>query len=480
MKHATRLLGGIFILAALLLVTGPCQAQWLNNNEVAFTGVVNSIEVNGANAGTLVVRIDTAELRVLVNSKTLLKDAAGEEITMERFAALKLSSNDLLVEVLGKFSSGGILGTMIRVVDTLDSDTFRLRGTINEAAMSGVDLLLSLLGMRVVVTPDTAVQIDGSAGSAADLKVGVLVEAEGDIQADGPWIADTVRILTENKRRGSLVFEGEIVEMDSATGRMGIAVTGMSPTGGNVAVVYLTPATRIVGDLAIGTHVQVSGVFNADLSVKAKQILVLSALEIKPDGAVIKVGETALFTLKLRDPAATDITVHLTVDDAAVVSLSSADVTIAKDGQTVDFKVTGLAAGRATVTATAGTESATATVKVTGGVDDTTDPPADEASISFAPDYIKVKAGESREVVLLVKPPQKDAVEISFEVAGDTQDLFAVGDQRALGNGAASMKVTIQAGTEPGTGTLTAALPAALGGGKAVLAVEVVKANGKK
>ena len=147
--------------------------------------------------------------------------------------------------------------------------------------------------------------------------------------------------------------------------------------------------------------------------------------------------------------------------------------------QTAEFEVTALAAGHTTIRATAGTDIATAVVKVTGGAGDKKDPPAETAQIAFAPDHIKLRSEESREVVLLIKPPQKADVEVVFEVVSDVPDLFLVGDQRTLSNGAASLKVMIQAGSEPGAGSLFVTLPESLGGGKAELVVEVaVKNNG--
>jgi len=480
MKTGTRIGKVAFALSILLALTGLAQAQWLNNNEVAFTGTVSSVVVNGKNVGTLFVRIETAELRVLVNSKTLLKDAADDEITLDRLVELKQSNQELLVQVIGKFSSGGILGTLARVVETLDSDTFKIRGRITEVEASEINMLLSLLGMKVVVTPDTAILIDGVPAPSTDLNVGMLIGVEGDITAEGSWTAETIRILTENKRRGSLVFEGKVVQIDSAAGRLDIAVTGMNPMSGNVALVYTTPGTHIIGELTVGVHAQVSGVFNPDLSVKAKQILVLSDLEIIPDERKLEVEEVASFTLKLREVAASDLTVSLGVDIAGVITFSNETVTIPKDSQTTDFTVKGVAGGTAVITATAGTATATANIKVVGLPDGEPEPPAKHAQIAFAPDHIKLRAGENREVVLLIKPPQKEEVEVVFEVVSEITDLFEVWESRMLSNGAASLKVMIQAGAEPGVGSLFAALPALLGGGKAELNVEVIKANGKK
>ncbi|MBP1595765.1 MAG: hypothetical protein H6Q05_1142 [Acidobacteria bacterium] len=476
MKTEIRILKIVCILAVLIAMTGLAQAQWLNNNEVAFTGAVTSVIANGEGVGTLFVRLDTLEQRVLVNSKTRLSEGT-DEISMDRLAEM-VKEGELFVEVVGKFSSSGVLATLVRVVGSLDEDTFRVRGTIGQIAVSGDNLLLTLLGMKILATPGTAILIDGLPGLSSDLRNGIKVEAEGNIDAaSGTWTAETIRILTENKRRGSLVFEGEVKAFDSNTGRLDVAVTGVP---GNVTTVYITPATRVVGELNTGAIVQVSGTLNPDLSVKAKEIMVLSALEIKPDDCKLKVGTAAQFTVKLREIAAADVTVTLVVDDEAVIALSTPTVTIPKDSQTANFNVQAMAVGTAIIKATDGTNTAIAEVKVGGLSDDETDPPDLEVRIAFAPDHIKLGLNESREVVLLIKPPQKAPVEVIFEITSDPPDVFAVGGQRTLSNGAASLKVLLKAGALAGSGTVTAVLPEDLGGGTAELIVEVGKGTGKK
>jgi len=484
MKNQYRNILPVCILFVFWAMMGLAQAQWLNNNEVAFIGTITSVSVNGEGVGTLFVRMNTVDLRVIVNSKTILQDTEGESITMDRLAEIfetKPEESEVLLEILGKFSSSGILATKVDVLESADLNTFSVRGTIQQMVPSGDNLLLSLLGMRVLVTSETAILINGAPGSPSDLSVWKKVEAEGHIEEvdeeSGVWVAETIKILTENKRRGSLVFEGEVTEFDSEAGLLLVAVSGME---GNITPVYITQATRIVGELAVGVIVHVSGILEADMTIKAKEIIVVSALELKPDDVKLAVGETIQLTVKLREVATTDINITLSSDNEAVASLSSPFLIISEGGQSATFDVNAVDVGTAIITATDGMNTATAEVKVGELSEDETDPPDAEVRVAFAPDHVKLGLYENREVVLLIKPPQKTAVEVTFTVTSDTSDLFIVSGQRMFNNGAAYLKVMLTAGSINGSGTLIATLPEALGGGTAELIVEVGRNNGKK
>jgi len=59
-------------LMAILWMAGFGFADLLNNNEVQFTGAIESVVVNGEGMGTLFVRLDTIGLRVIVNPRTMI------------------------------------------------------------------------------------------------------------------------------------------------------------------------------------------------------------------------------------------------------------------------------------------------------------------------------------------------------------------------------------------------------------------------
>jgi hypothetical protein len=477
----------ISMVACALLVfwamTGLAQAQWLNNNEVAFTGALTSVSVNGEGVGTLFVHMNTVALRVIVNSKTQLENQSGAEITMDDLAGMMVDDagqpvgEGPLVRVMGKFSSSGILATLVNVLDSGGSNTFRLKGTINQIAPSsdGTSLVVSLLGMRILATPATI--IDGGLGSVLNLSVGTKVEVEGNIdELTGDWSAVTISILKQNKGRGSLVFEGQVNSYDEGTGLLQVAVSGVE---GTFTPVQITEATSIVGELMLGVMVQVSGVLQADMmTVTAKKIMVLSALEIKPDVLKLTVGTTGQLTVKLREIRDADVGITLVSDNTATATVPES-ITIPAGTKTATFDVAALAVGTTLITASDGTNTATAEVRVGELSEDETDPPAAEVRIAFAPDHVKLEVNESREVVLLIKPPQKGAIIVPLTV--DPSGLFSINEEViALGNGAANQKVMLTAGPTEGSGTLTATLPAELGVGTAELIVEVVKSKGKK
>ena len=83
---------------------------------------------------------------------------------------------------------------------------------------------------------------------------------------------------------------------------------------------------------------------------------------------------------------------------------------------------------------------------------------------------------ETREVVLIIQPPQKNPVTVTFKSSDSS--IASVASAREFNNGAAELKVMIQAGTHEGTASIVATLPAFLCGASAELLVEVSKSNG--
>jgi len=449
----------LLLSAAIVLcgMSAALHADGLNNNEVEFTGMISSVVVNGDGAGTIFIRLESFDLRVIVNSKTELRDQDGDGI---RMSDLKTG---LRVEITGKYSSSGILAARVRIINGSDSD-FELRGHITSVQPSGSDLRVVILGLTVTVTSATNIEADGVAVPSSTLKTGLVVQAKGDI-SESTWMANSIKILSTDKKKERIRFEGTvaIIGKDSIQ----IAVEGLTAS---VTPVMLTQNTRVVGQLAEGVPVLVTGTLNTDLSVTASLIYVLPALEIKPDERKLKIGETAVFTVKLRETAATDTKVTLTSNDTAVLTLSATALTIPKGNKTADFSAAGNKIGTATITAEGLNQKATAFLKVGDVSENENERPAGNVHIAFAPEKLKMEPGETRDVVLLIKPPQKAPVTVEFKV---TNGLVKVAGTRELGLGVAEHKVTIQAGSQEGTDSVVAILPATLGGGKAELLIDV-------
>lgn len=451
-----------FLFLVLLGLLQPLRADDLNNNEVSFTGTISSVVVNGEGVGTIFIRLQDFDLRVAVNSDAELLDQAGDDIALADLAA-----GDS-VEIRGKFSASGILSTQIRRLADANKD-FQLKGHITAIQTSGGNTLVSLLGITITVTADTKIEQDGAKLTASDLKVGMLISAQGTISGS-TWTATSIKVSSEIKKE-KVTFEGTVTEY--ATDKIKVAVSG---TTTNTTTVLITSNTRIVGDLKKGALVSVKGTLNADLSVTAREIRVLKAIEIKPDERKIKVGETATFTVKLRESAASDVVVTLKSSDTTIVTVSASSVTILKGSKTADFTAKGIKLGSADITAEALGHTATAKVTVGDVSDEDNDKSAGQTSISFAPNHISMGLNETRDVVLLIKPPQKDTVSVKLTVKNA---LVTVAGSTDFSNGAASLKVTIQSSTKVGTDSVIATLPTSLGGGKAELLVEVSAKGGE-
>jgi hypothetical protein len=423
--------------------------------------------------------VNTIELRVIVNPKTIIQDELEELITMEDIAQRDLNEG-LSVNIQGKFSSSGILASRIRVlvqpVEEDDAgDSFLVRGHITKIQPSGSDTLISLLGITILINADTIIKKDGVEMTEADLDIGTKVAAIGNIE-DGVWIAAQIHILTPGKKKGLLFFEGTVNSYDDTTGVLQVAVTG--PPEGNVTTVLVTPETQVLGTLEEGAHVLVIGILNIDYTVTAREVRVLAPLEIKPDERKLTVGEEATFTVKLLETAAADVTVNLSIDPTGVVELSTGSVVITEGEQTADFGVTALATGTATITATIdGTDdTATAFVKVGEVSEDDNERPEGDVRIFFSPDHIKLKPNQSREVVLHIHPPHIGDVEVTFTIIKANEedvDIVAEPTIRVLSNGSAKYKVNLQSLGPVGTVSIIATLPDNLGGAEAELLVEI-------
>jgi hypothetical protein len=200
---------------------------------------------------------------------------------------------------------------------------------------------------------------------------------------------------------------------------------------------------------------------------------VLGALEIKPDELKLKVGETAVLTVKLRETAASDVTVNLTVD-SGVITLSAGSVTVPQGSKAAEFSVTaGASTGEATITATIDGETATALVVVGEFSDSDNENPNAAVRIAFAPDHIKLGRNDARDVVLLVQPPQQRPVNVKLEIKGD---LASADIHRDLSeDGAAVYKVTVKSKADAGakSGSVIATLPDVVDSGTAELVVEI-------
>ncbi len=444
MKSAQRKILALTALA-ILWTAGNAGAVASGGNYVQFMGAVEFVVQNGEGKGTLFVTLDTAELRIIVNPATIIQDAEGGVLTMDALAGLAeeaYESGGLAVEITGRVSMSGILAGRVQVKEP--ASDFVVRRHITAIRLLSEDsALISLLGITIAADlgadPPTVIQMNGVDVPLAELKNGMKIEASGMILEDGTWAAGLITVLSGNKKKDLVIFEGVVTSYDSEAGILEIEVGDETKS---LATFLITEDTCIKGDPVEGAEVVAIGTLNPDFTFTAKEIRVLSALEIAPDEKRLKIGETMKFTVTLLHPAETGgVTVNLSVDTLGIVELPADPLLIAEGDQTAEFEILALAAGEAIITATALGQEATAMVAVRDTTDDDTDTP-EVVSIFFSPNHVKMKPNSTREVVLHIHPPHQEDITVEFE--SSNEEVVPVPTARVLSNGAAMFKVALQ------------------------------------
>ncbi len=432
----TSFIARMLLSLSLVLITPQviCAADTLNNNEVVFTGTILRFLENGDGGGTLFVVVNETELRVIVNPKTeIIRDT--DEVPMSELV------EGMSIRITGKFSSSGILASEILIGEpgTPADDTFEVCGHLTDVQASGDDLLLSLLGITVVADSATNIWQGGAEAPAVLLKTGLKVCIQGNV-ADSTWSASDVYVQSKEKKKDQVRFEGQVTQIVDAD-TIEVSVMGTTVES---QVVHYDENTRIYGEIEVGVPVVVKGVLNSDLSVAAREIRVLEALEIKPDERKMKVGQAATFTVKLRETAVSGVDIGLAASGTGTVTGLPTTVAIPAGEKTGEFTVTAATMGEVTITATLGTHTATATIHIGEFSDEDTERPDKELYMAFAPSHIKMGMNDTRNVVLLIKPPQEELPTVVF--TGDDL-LLEITPGPTLSDGVAAYKVTINSKT---------------------------------
>jgi hypothetical protein len=271
----------------IVAFSAAASGEDLNNNELRFTGTISSIETNGDGVRTLLVHTESLEVRVGINAATDVQDTDGDELEIDSLAA----GNS--IQVTGKYSSDGVVASSVQLLDRADN-AFKLRGDITGVALSGSNLIISLFGVPLVVTPDTRIRSVGeqvSTWDVSDLNAGVNVQADGIISGTA-WTAGQIKILSTDSQKERLTFGGTVASV--APEQIRVHVTG----AGNVIPVLVTANTKTIGDVQVGSDVEVRGYLNTDLSVTARTILLLSSAEARAIEKKAKAARRAFFVVK--------------------------------------------------------------------------------------------------------------------------------------------------------------------------------------
>jgi hypothetical protein len=161
------------------------------------------------------------------------------------------------VKTQGAAGVGGVFtATAIHAEDALSGeaeDQAEVEGVVTAADASG----FTVGGQRVVTSASTIFE----GGTAADVAVGVELEAEGTLQADGSLLARDVKL------RAAVRIEAKADAVDAAGGTL--TVIGIA--------VHVTPSTELHGfgslaDLTSGTPIEVRGIPTSDGGVDALRV----------------------------------------------------------------------------------------------------------------------------------------------------------------------------------------------------------------
>jgi N-acetylneuraminic acid mutarotase len=188
------------------------------------------------------------------------------------------------------------------------------------------------------------------------------------------------------------------------------------------------------------------------------------SLSLAPASQSIVVGATGTLTATISAPQATATAVTLTSSNPSIASVPSS-VTIAAGETSASFVATAVAVGgpvtiSATLPAELGGATATAQVTVTG------------ITVALNPTSLSIQAGSSGNLEVNLSAAQPVPVVVALASSNSAVATVPASVTVPAGSLRASFAVT---GVAAGSATVTATLPAALGGGSATAAVTVTQ-----
>ena len=373
-----------------------------------------------------VIHMDTPyKVGMVLSAGTPLATVASENSDLEVVAYVTLSDRPLLhvgdpckiaITGLSEYSYGTLTGT----VTSIDSDV--------TASSSGSYY-------KMTITPDSTYVISNS-GDKVDLSNGMSVTARVEYDKltyfeyamdSLPWSA----VAVESVETGSYAST-----MTVGTQQQLSPVILPAKAARNATVTFMSNDSTIVNVTSEGVA-QAVGVGTAQVIASADGVscvytitteldesMIVKEMDITLASSTIAVGETTSLSLGVLPSSASNY---------ANVSLSSSDPAVA----TVNNfgKVTGVAPGTATITATCGDVSASATVKVVNSG-------ADRQSIDLNTSYVVLKPGASRTITGKVTPSSASQ-SLTFK-SNDTKvaTVSAKGVITAVGTGATSIVVS--------------------------------------
>jgi Domain of unknown function (DUF5666) len=252
-----RVLGFVLVLLAALV-----QPAFSKGSDIQFQGTVSRVDFASPTNSSITLRVMGFDVVVKVTADTDV-DFHGDEAEL---SDIKVGD---FVKVNGFFMNSGITAKEIDIVDRGDGE-FRLRGLITAVRPVTGGTLITVLGVDILVNPDTKVERRGpTAGfTAADLAVNQNADARG-FHRDGQFIATRVKVGNRDEDAIRVHFEGKITAV--VPGRLTV-----DTEGGSSAIVLITSTTIVTGTPEVGKFVEVHGTLNSSLQVVASRIQVRS------------------------------------------------------------------------------------------------------------------------------------------------------------------------------------------------------------
>jgi hypothetical protein len=219
------------------------------DDEVEFTGTIDDIQSDGLTVeGTF----------FFVTATTSIRDNDDNPIT---FADLAVG---MLVEIRGeRDANGDLIATDIEIEDG-DDDEVEITGEIEAIGASSVTV-----GGSVFVVTDQTLLLDNNNNPIAfsAFAVGMLVEAEGDVQPDGTISARKIKM--EDRADDEVELRGTIESLGTDT----IMVEGITfAVNAQTMVLDNDNNPMAFGDLSTGQFVEIEGDIQADGTLVARKI----------------------------------------------------------------------------------------------------------------------------------------------------------------------------------------------------------------
>jgi hypothetical protein len=224
-------------IVALLLI--PPRSAAAKGSDIRFRATVVRVDETADGGTTVTVRLQGFDVGILANADTEV-ESNGDEV------GLNGRSAGSFVKIAGFFSADGIVAEEIDILDTVEGQ-FRLRGVISAVGLVSGGTVITLLGVDVLVTEETALRLRGPDGelSVVDLASGMVADARGII--DGSQLVATRLEIGNRESDGIIVeFEGTITSISGGT----LLVDTEAGGGRDPDLTSLLPTGRSVRDIS--------------------------------------------------------------------------------------------------------------------------------------------------------------------------------------------------------------------------------------